>query len=184
MISLVPYEESSDSSDESEVEEKKPEVKKTDETAKVEKQPVPEKQKTVIPSFDEAFNSTSDFSFVGKKNTEKKTAIKFFNVNEGIKKGAMSMQEIEEEKARKEAEEKAEKEKGKMKEMEREEKERIDRVLKEREMSDELYRLKREGKEIFKEKMKRQRLKGQSGIGDHFRTWRSEAEMKMRQEYM
>ena len=29
MISLVPYEESSDSSDESEVEEKKPEVKKT-----------------------------------------------------------------------------------------------------------------------------------------------------------
>lgn len=81
-----------------------------------------------------------------------------------------------------------------MKEMEREEKERIDRVLKEREMSDELYRrsvdrlywvvVKREGKEIFKEKMKRQRLKGQSGIGDHFRTWRSEAEMKMRQEYM
>ena len=81
-----------------------------------------------------------------------------------------------------------------MKEMEREEKERIDRVLKEREMSDELYRrsvdrlywvvVQREGKEIFKEKMKRQRLKGQSGIGDHFRTWRSEAEMKMRQEYM
>ena len=44
--------------------------------------------------------------------------------------------------------------------------------------------MKREGKEIFKEKMKRQRLKGQSGIGEQFRTWRSEAEMKMRQEYM
>lgn len=78
--------------------------------------------------------------------------------------------------------------------MEREEKERIDRVLKESKMNDEMYRcslfkfywviVKREGREIFKEKMKRQRLKGQSGIGDHFRTWRSDAEMKMRQEYM
>ena len=44
--------------------------------------------------------------------------------------------------------------------------------------------MKREGRELFKEKMKRQRLKGQSGIGEQFRTWRSDAEMKMRQEYV
>lgn len=63
-----------------------------------------EKPKSVIPSFDEAFNASSDLSFVGKKKEVwksigsdgqvKETAIKFFNVNEGIKKGALSMEEI------------------------------------------------------------------------------------------
>lgn len=43
--------------------------------------------------------------------------------------------------------------------------------------------MKREGREKFKEKLKRQRLKGQSGIGDHFRVWRSEEDMILRQQY-
>nr|CCA22953.1 conserved unknown protein putative [Albugo laibachii Nc14] len=34
-----------------------------------------------------------------------------------------------------------------------------------------------------KDKVKQQRLKGQSGIGTDFRTWKSEAEMVMRQQY-
>ena len=43
--------------------------------------------------------------------------------------------------------------------------------------------VKREGREKIKEKMKRQRLNGQSGIGEDFRRWRSEEEMVMRQQY-
>ncbi|KAF0682852.1 Aste57867_25039 [Aphanomyces stellatus] len=34
-----------------------------------------------------------------------------------------------------------------------------------------------------KERVKQQRLKGQSGIGSEFKTWKSETEMKMRQEF-
>ncbi|KAH9101558.1 hypothetical protein AeMF1_021715 [Aphanomyces euteiches] len=34
-----------------------------------------------------------------------------------------------------------------------------------------------------KERVKQQRLKGQSGIGSDFRTWKSDTEMKMRQEF-
>lgn len=44
--------------------------------------------------------------------------------------------------------------------------------------------VKREGREKIKEKMKRQRLSGQSGIGEDFRRWRSDEEMVMRQQYM
>jgi len=39
------------------------------------------------------------------------------------------------------------------------------------------------GKLTGKEKVKQQRLNGQSGIGDHFRVWRSEEEMRMRQQF-
>ena len=46
------------------------------------------------------------------------------------------------------------------------------------------YRVvRREGREKFKEKAKRQRRNGQSGIGENFRHWRSDAEMVMRQQY-
>lgn len=34
-----------------------------------------------------------------------------------------------------------------------------------------------------KDKVRQQRLKGQSGIGSDFRTWKSDAEMVMRQQY-
>lgn len=34
-----------------------------------------------------------------------------------------------------------------------------------------------------KDRVKRQRMKGQAGIGDDFRVWRSEQEMAMRQQY-
>lgn len=34
-----------------------------------------------------------------------------------------------------------------------------------------------------KERVKQQRLNGQSGIGDHFKVWRSEEEMRLRQTY-
>ena len=43
--------------------------------------------------------------------------------------------------------------------------------------------VKREGREKIKERMKRQRRNGQSGIGDDFRQWRSDTEMVMRQQY-
>ena len=42
---------------------------------------------------------------------------------------------------------------------------------------------KREGDNKAKERTKQQRLKGQSGIGSDFREWRSEEEMKMRQQF-
>lgn len=38
-------------------------------------------------------------------------------------------------------------------------------------------------KDSLKERTKRQRLSGQSGIGEEFKTWRSEEEMKQRQQY-
>ncbi len=41
----------------------------------------------------------------------------------------------------------------------------------------------RSAKPTGKERVKQQRLNGQSGIGDHFRVWRSEEEMRMRQTY-
>lgn len=34
-----------------------------------------------------------------------------------------------------------------------------------------------------KERVKRQRLRGQAGIGSDFRTWKSEEEMRMRQQF-
>lgn len=43
--------------------------------------------------------------------------------------------------------------------------------------------VKREGHEKFKEKLKRQRMRGQSGIGENFRVWRSEEDMILRQQY-
>ena len=43
--------------------------------------------------------------------------------------------------------------------------------------------MKREGHEKFKEKLKRQRMRGQSGIGENFRVWRSEEDMILRQQY-
>ena len=43
--------------------------------------------------------------------------------------------------------------------------------------------MKREGHEKFKEKLKRQRQRGQSGIGENFRVWRSEEDMILRQQY-
>ena len=93
------------------------------------------------------------------------------------------------EKKEKESEEKAKKEKA-----ERDEKERLQRVQEENALRDEMYKciiecyimnvVKREGREKIKEKMTRQRLNGQSGIGEDFRRWRSDEEMVMRQQYM
>lgn len=89
-------------------------------------------------------------------------------------------------------------EKEKKEKAEREEKERLQRVQEENALRDEMYKcnewmrspseicsflVKREGREKIKEKMKRQRRNGQSGIGDDFRQWRSDAEMVMRQQY-
>jgi hypothetical protein len=35
----------------------------------------------------------------------------------------------------------------------------------------------------YKDKVKRQRLSGQSGIGEDFRTWRTDEEMALRQQF-
>jgi hypothetical protein len=40
-----------------------------------------------------------------------------------------------------------------------------------------------QGSTTVKERIKNQRLSGQSGIGSDFREWRSEDEMRMRQHY-
>ena len=40
-----------------------------------------------------------------------------------------------------------------------------------------------EDKETAKDRVKRQRMSGQSGIGEDFKTWRSEEEMRLRQTY-
>ncbi|OQR84326.1 hypothetical protein THRCLA_23087 [Thraustotheca clavata] len=46
-----------------------------------------------------------------------------------------------------------------------------------------LAKRKAETKNTGKERVKAQRLKGQSGIGNDFRTWKSETEMQLRQQY-
>lgn len=74
------------------------------------------------------------------------------------------------------------------------EQERLERVRMERSLFDDFYKsvwwermnrrvVKREGHEKFKEKLKRQRQRGQSGIGENFRVWRSEEDMILRQQY-
>ncbi len=40
--------------------------------------------------------------------------------------------------------------------------------------------MKREG---YKDRVKRQRLAGQSGIGEDFRSWRTDEEMRLRQQF-
>ena len=130
---------------------------------------------------------------------EKDDFIHYFNLNEDEKMKETVCLEVtndaqKEEKELSEKKEKESEEKAKKEKAERDEKERLQRVQEENALRDEMYKrmvdcfvmsvVKREGREKIKEKMKRQRLNGQSGIGEDFRRWRSDEEMVMRQQYM